>query len=187
MTEHPDWFERLPTRRLALLALTPLGLQTYLTDAETLEGRLGLRLSRPLLTPIVQRAIGMKLDKMAAAEPVEWAWLTYWLVVVRELKFGAGMIGFKGSPDPAGQVEIGYGIDPTVASQGYTTEAAAALVEWAFANAECLLITAPDTKRDNPASHRVLAKLGMRACAEDDQAISYQLTRADFLQRPIDE
>jgi GNAT superfamily N-acetyltransferase len=43
-----------------------------------------------------------------------------------------GTAGFKGPADPQGTVEIAYGIAPSYQSQGYATEAAAALVAFAF-------------------------------------------------------
>jgi RimJ/RimL family protein N-acetyltransferase len=86
-------------------------------------------------------------------------------------------MGYKGSPDDRGRVEIGYGIDPEAGGRGYTTEAAAALTEWAFQHPDCKEILAPETRKDNPASHRVLVKLGMQAYSETDDAISYHLLR----------
>ncbi len=177
MDDLRHWSDKLQTQRLDLYALTPSALYTYLNATEALEAELGWRLSRAILTPIVRRAIEMKLDKMAMASAQDWPWYTYWLAEIREIQFGAGLIGFKGSPDELGRVEIGYGIDPEAGGRGYTTEAARALIEWAFMHPRCREIMAPDTRKDNPASHRVLSKLGMQAYAETDEAISYHLTR----------
>jgi ribosomal-protein-alanine N-acetyltransferase len=175
--------ERLQTDRLVLVALTPAGLRAYLTNIEALEAGLCQRLSRAVLTPIVRNALRMKLDKMSVAAPEEWAWLTYWLATIQETSFGAGLAGFKGPPDVQGAVEIGYGIDPEVFGRGYTTEAASALIEWAFQTPACLRIMAPNTLKTNPASHRALTKLGMQAFEETEETISYHLTRSAFEQR----
>jgi RimJ/RimL family protein N-acetyltransferase len=171
------WSEELQTERLELFALTSAALYAYLHSIDVLEADMGRRLSRGILTPIVHRAIQMKLKKMKDAPPQEWAWYTYWLVVIRETQFGAGLMGFKGPPDDQGRVEIGYGIDPETRGVGYTTEAAAVLIEWAFQHPECQEILAPETRKDNPASHRVLAKLGMQAYTETHDTISYRLFR----------
>jgi ribosomal-protein-alanine N-acetyltransferase len=183
MDDLRHWSDKLQTERLDLYALTPSALHAYLFSIDTLEADMGKQLSREILTPIVRRAIQMKLEKMASAPPLEWPWYTYWLVEIRKTRFGAGLLGYKGPPDDQGTVEIGYGIDPAVAGRGFTTEAAAALIEWAFQTPGCLKITAPETAKDNPASHRVLAKLGMRAYTEDEHSISYQLTPSDFARR----
>ncbi|MGD8603981.1 MAG: GNAT family N-acetyltransferase [Anaerolineales bacterium] len=175
--------QQLQTAGLFLSALTPDGPQAYLSNIEALEAALGRRLSRPILMPVVRRAISLKLDKMNHTPPNQWAWCTYWLATIVETQFGAGLIGFKGPPDDQGMVEFGYGIDPFVSGHGYTTEAAAAIIEWAFKTPACLRIVAPKTGKDNPASHRVLNKLGMQAYAETEEDISYQLSRRAFFNR----
>lgn len=180
MDDLRHWSDKLHTKRLDLYALTPSALHAYLNATEALEADMGRRLSRAILTPTVRRAIQMKLTKLAKAPPEEWPWFTYWLAEIRKSRFGAGLLGFKGPPDDQGRVEIGYGIDPQAGDRGYTTEAAGALITWAFSHPSCLEIVAPDTRKDNPASHRVLAKLGMQAYAETDEGISYLLTRRAF-------
>ena len=98
----------------------------------------------------------MKLEKMARAQPTQRAWYTYWLLVVRAFPssaapFGAGLIGFKGFPDANGEAEIGFGIDPACQGQGYTTEAARAMIAWAFQEPACQAVVARDTKKAKPA------------------------------------
>jgi len=113
-------------------------------------------------------------------DPRDQAWITYWLMLHRKDKYGIGMLGFKGGPDYRGQVEIGYGIDPAYSGQGFTTEAASRLIQWAFKDPLCLRIIAPGTRKDNPASNRVLEKLGMRVYQESEDTLSWSLDRADY-------
>jgi RimJ/RimL family protein N-acetyltransferase len=70
-----------------------------------------------------------------------------------------GGVGFKGPPDPAGEVEIGYGVAEEWRGQGLTTEAARLLVAMALADPAVWAVTAR-TDPGNAASARVLAKLG---------------------------
>jgi len=119
----------------------------------------------------------MKLEKIPSSDPDDWPWITYWLIRVPPKKFGAGLIGYKGPPDSNGEVEIGYGIDPSYANQGYTTEALLEMVNWAFTNSYCLRILAPKTLRSNPASNRVLQKAGFQIYAEDQLSISWHLEK----------
>ena len=84
-------------------------------------------------------------------------WFTYWLIVVESISFGAGLVGYKGLPDHKGAVEIGYGIDPGYQNHGYTTEAAQALIRWAFHQPNCGAVTAHAVQ--NPASDRVLEEI----------------------------
>ena len=165
----------IQTARLKLVALTSRQLELYLTLPDQLEQMLGVSLSREVRTGTLERAIGIKLSKMAQADEKYHAWYTYWLVIVMSQLYGAGLAGFKGIPDSQGEVEIGYGIAPSFQGEGYTTEAVQALITWAFQAPECRSVVAPHTKRSNVASNRVLAKLGMRAYAETTEDISWRI------------
>lgn len=165
------------SERLELIPLTRHQLELYLANPQQLEQELGFAISRSILTERVQRAIAMKVARMAQAAENVHAWYTYWLIVVGREPFGAGLAGFKGYPDQDGQVEIGYGIDPSYQGQGYTTEAVRALIAWAFREPACQSIVAPDTKKWNVASNRLLAKAGMHVDDEIDDARFWRLDR----------
>jgi len=140
-----------------------------------LEAELDLSISRDVLTQRVRRAIRIKLKRMAGMDESQHPWQTYWLVIVSEDNFGAGLAGFKGVPNENGSTEIGYGIDPAYQNKGYTSEAVRALVEWAFQHPFCKVVTA--TTVENPASSRVLEKLGARLVAEDDTSNSWEFIK----------
>src|SRR5687767_3376140 len=72
-----------------------------------------------------------------------------------------GACGFKGPPDADGIVEIAYGIAPEHQNKGYATEAAAALVQFARADAQVRTIRAHTIESAN-ASTRVLVKCGFQ-------------------------
>ena len=168
----------IPTQRLTLLALMPAQLRHVLDDPAALERELELRRARSVITAVVRRAIGIKLAKMAQAEPAVHDWYTYWLIVVNEDRCGVGLAGFKGVPDAAGEVEIGYGIAPEYQGRGYMAEAAVALIDWAFTAPDCRSVIAPGVLRSNPASSRVLQKAGMHVYAETSESISWRIDRA---------
>lgn len=165
----------IQTARLRLVALTSKQLELYMTSPDQLEQMLGVSISRDVWTETVERAIGMKLSKMAQADVKDHAWYTYWLVIVTSQLTGAGLAGFKGVPDSEGIVEIGYGIAPAFQGKGYTTEAVQALIAWAFETPACKAIIAPHTKRSNVASNRVLQKVGMRVYAETAEDVSWRI------------
>jgi ribosomal-protein-alanine N-acetyltransferase len=168
----------IQTERLKLLALTLDQLRLILDAPERLEQELGFPISRANDTEPVRRAIGMKVGKMSGLPAERHPWYTYWLVVTIAGTCGAGLAGFKGEPDQDGTVEIGYGIDPAYRDRGYTTEAARALIAWAFQDPACRSVVAPGTRRDNPASNRVLAKLGMQVYTETDETLSWRLEKS---------
>src|SRR5215204_4694476 len=80
-------------------------------------------------------------------------------VVDREGRSVIGTAGFKGPPDTLGVVEIAYGIVPSQEGRGFATEAAGALVAFAFASEHVQLVRAHTLPMSN-ASTRVLEKCG---------------------------
>jgi ribosomal-protein-alanine N-acetyltransferase len=174
----------IETERLRLVALSRRQLQQYLDSPGGLEVELGIPVSRAILTDRVRGAIAKKVARMAGADLAAHPWYTYWLAIVRDVPFGAGLLGFKGVPNQAGEVEIGYGIDPEYEGQGYTTEAARALIGWAFRDPACLAVVAPGTLKMNVGSNRVLQKLGMRLVAESDDANDWRVERAEWQPSP---
>jgi RimJ/RimL family protein N-acetyltransferase len=165
---------KIPTDRLTMTPLRIDDLRAYLDGAQEL---MGMPVSRAILTDRLRRAIGMKIDKMAAVKEEDHPWLTYWIIVLDEDGFGAGMAGFKGIPNEAGEVEIGYGIDPAYQGRGYMTEAVGALIGWAFQEERCRSVIAPDTERANVASNKVLSKVGMHVYEESEDARSWRIDR----------
>ena len=169
---------KLKTERLDLVPLNIIQLRQYLEQPNLLEQALGMSISREIVTENVQRAIRMKLSKMAHIDKAQFAWYTYWLIVIRSVPFGAGLAGFKGFPDQKGEVEIGYGIDRDYQRKGYMTEAAQAMIAWAFEEPSCHAVTARNTKKWNLASQRVLFKLGMKVYEEMEDACNLRLERS---------
>jgi ribosomal-protein-alanine N-acetyltransferase len=114
------------------------------------------------------------LHKMFASDDVSPEWLTAlreasepdpwrlgFRVVDRETRAVIGSAGFKGPPDAAGMVEIAYGIAPQYEGRGYATEAATALIAFAFDSPRVSLIRAHTLPVPN-ASTRVLTKCSLR-------------------------
>ena len=165
----------IQTSRLLLLPLKRSQLERYLTNLPELERDLDLTLSREILTDRVRSAIQMKLTKMEALDEEYHLWVTYWLVIIRAEKFGGGLAGFKGVPDEAGSTEIGYGIDPAFQNKGYMTETVRALVDWALGQPACKTVTAIGVV--NPASRRLLEKLGAHLVMEDKTSTSWEFRR----------
>ncbi|NIM95276.1 MAG: GNAT family N-acetyltransferase [Anaerolineales bacterium] len=165
------------TERILLFPLNLDQLRFYLEDPERLEESLGIPVSSLINTEKLRRALGMKIQKMGVADESDHVWYTYWLIVIRDTEFGAGMVGFKGLPNEKGEVEIGYGIDPDCQGHGYMTEAVGTLIGWAFQQESCRSVIAQYTNRLNVASNRVLEKVGMRVYRETDEALSWRIDK----------
>jgi RimJ/RimL family protein N-acetyltransferase len=71
------------------------------------------------------------LDASTSAD----SWIHGFVLVHRDTGIVVGAAGFKGPPEAGGVVEIAYGVAPDYQSQGYATQAAEALVTFAFSNA----------------------------------------------------
>jgi ribosomal-protein-alanine N-acetyltransferase len=78
---------------------------------------------------------------------------------------GSGV--FKGPPDDAGTIEIGYEIASEYWNRGWATEAAQGMIAYAFSHEEVRAVIAHTLAQGN-ASNRVLQKVGMQFIAEVD-------------------
>lgn len=83
----------------------------------------------------------------------------------RETGIAIGQCGFKGPPEADGVAEIAYGVDPDQQGKGYATEAAEALVIYAFGSGRVRLVRA-HTLPERNASTRVLTKCGFSHIGE---------------------
>ncbi len=126
------------------------------------------------LSPVQQRAIRIKMDKLKKAAPEEAEWYTYWLIIRSYDRTAMGLAGFKGL-GADGTTEIGYGIAPRFREQGYMQEAIMRLLEWAAATGACSRITATGIDKTNTASRRLLESCGFRRTAETRQTVTYAL------------
>ncbi|GGS04193.1 GNAT family N-acetyltransferase [Deinococcus sedimenti] len=82
------------------------------------------------------------------------------IAVRRDTGEAVGMLGTKGPPSPEGAQEIGNGFNPAVWGQGLATEGVGALVT--HLHAQDVRVVTAETAVGNPASARVLSKLGFR-------------------------
>jgi len=130
-----------------------------------------------LVTEPVLNAGEAKIVRMGLTRQSEHPWHTYWLMVLAEQGMGIGMAGFKGTPNAAGEAEIGYGIVPAYEGQGYTTEAVAVLVQWAFSDPRCRRIVA-ETLPENLGSMRVLEKNRFQPYGKRDGFLLWRLERS---------
>lgn len=105
----------------------------------------------------MKKAYSEMMDIMLKLDGCE-EWGSDWRI---SLKAGAtvGGIGFKGTPDAEGMVEIGYGIDEAYRQNGYATEALGGMVKWALQQDGVEYISA-QTEPDNKISQNVLLNNG---------------------------
>ena len=163
----------LHTIRLRLIPLNAEQLRQCLNNFQIVEADLDLEISDFRLGEPVKKAIEMKLQKMAI-DPENIAWYTYWLIIMKSENRNIGLIGFKGAPDEEKEVEIGYGLQGSYQGNGYMTEAAGRLVDWAFKQIPGLTVIA-ETNKNNQASQSVLQRLKFEPYDETELTIWWLL------------
>ncbi|MEU6817598.1 GNAT family N-acetyltransferase [Streptomyces sp. NPDC046860] len=84
-----------------------------------------------------------------------------------------GGIGFHGTPDADGRVEIGYDLVPEARGQGYATEAVGALTAWALDRDDVSTVVAT-VEADNAPSQRVLARAGFRRADTEQERTAHE-------------
>jgi [ribosomal protein S5]-alanine N-acetyltransferase len=104
------------------------------------------------------------LARLRATTTVD-PWVLGFALVDQAASSPVGSCGFKGPPDADGVVEIAYGIAPEHQNKGYATEAAAALVRFAFASGHVRVVRAHTLTEDN-ASARVLIRNGFSSIGQ---------------------
>lgn len=94
-----------------------------------------------------------------------------WVMVERETNHVVGDVGFMGPPDDD-IVELGFSVIIDRRRRGYATEAARAMVEWALREPAVRRVVA-HCDADNPASIRVLERVGFVRTEEADGQIGW--------------
>jgi len=145
------------TSRIRLHPFSPDDLIALIDGASELEAPGGIRLADGVRDFFVSGEVSQAwLDALRAATSTD-SWRHGFAVVERETETVIGTAAFKGPPDADGVVEIAYGIVPAKEKHGFATEAAAALVAFAFDEPAVRTIRAHTLPAPN-ASTRVLKK-----------------------------
>jgi len=120
--------------RLDLVPCTPQQLLTLMEQPDRFEQVAGLPVAEGLHGFYVSDAVSPQwiAALRKASEPDPWRHGFFVVHRAGRRRLVIGSAGFKGPPDADGIVEIAYGIVPAYAGRGYATEAAAALVTYAF-------------------------------------------------------
>ncbi len=154
----------LETARLSLTPASPAHILTLMEQPERFEQMAGFPADAGLLEMYASEDVSPEWIAALRLAPEPDPWRHGFFIVHRGDRAAIGSAGFKGPPDPNGTVEIAYGIAPRFEGQGYATEAAAALVSFAFDAAAVELVCAHTLPTAN-ASTRVLTKCGFRHVA----------------------
>ncbi len=160
---NPNYVLLTPRLRLRALSLEEAQLAMH-SDRPALSARIGAQI--PMSWPRSDLAEGLPV---IIAEMRQQAGDERWLWVIIEPRSAMviGDIGFHGPVTGSSAVELGYLILPEHQGHGYATEAALALLDWAFGQPGVERVIARIMPA-NAASLRVAQKLGMREIASDE-------------------
>jgi RimJ/RimL family protein N-acetyltransferase len=166
------------TQRLRLIPATAALLRADLEGREALALAAGCQVSEDWPPELYDaQAIQYTLDLMERS-PAHLGWPLYYIALPAPESALIGVIGYKGPPDLEGQVEIGYSVLPSNRRLGYAAEAAAALVQRAWAHPDVKAVIA-ETLPELQASIGVLEKCGFEYIGEGSEpgVIRYRLLR----------
>src|SRR5918998_6924983 len=159
------------TDRLRLIAVEPFHAEALSRDKREFAEILGVAV--PDGWPQFPEAFSPPEDggfRRSERPPTDWR--DYFFVHPRERTL-VGNGGFAGDPDDSGVAEIGYEVAPEHQNRGYATEAARAMIGYAFAHEEVRAVVA-HTLAETNASNAVLRKVGMTFVAKvevDDREV----------------
>jgi RimJ/RimL family protein N-acetyltransferase len=155
----------IDTARLRLLPYEPEHLLALIEGVPQFEERIGLQAADGLRDFIVSDDVSPAwITRLRASRGID-PWVHGFAVIRQDSHSVIGNASFKGPPDEGGAVEIAYGIVPGHQGHGFATEAAAALVAFAFGSGRVRLVRAHTLPAPN-ASTRVLAKCGFERVGE---------------------
>ena len=149
----------LDTLRLRLLPCDPQHLLALIDAPDRFQTIVGYPLAEGLHGFYTSDAVSPQWLAALRTSVGPDPWRHGFFVLHRDSQCVIGSAGFKGPPDQAGMVEIAYGIAPAYQGQGYATEAATALLDYAFGTGSVRLARAHTLPEAN-ASTQVLRKCG---------------------------
>jgi ribosomal-protein-alanine N-acetyltransferase len=151
------------TKNLTLEPHVPAHLLALLNGGKEYEKASGMRIADGVQDFLLAASPDFfaELRTMTAPDP----WKFGFAVVHQADHIVIGLCGFVGLPDSDRAVEIGYSIAPTYQRQGFATEAAAALVDFAARSGRVRVVRAHTRPEVSP-STSVLEKCGFRKVGE---------------------
>lgn len=155
----------IETDRLFLWPLNAKELALLIEDKYIFEQTYHCAYRGEPLDGVFGKILAEQLDKVKN-EPENYLWHSFWMLLRKNDRTIIGAIDFKGVPNPAGNVEIGYGLNEAFQHNGYMTEAAQAFCCWALKQDKVKRVIA-ETETDNIQSQKVLKRCGFQKYHRD--------------------
>ncbi|GAB3174689.1 GNAT family N-acetyltransferase [Telluribacter humicola] len=162
------------TEQFYIVPLTQRQLKKYTLTDYSLEADLGVKPIPREVPPALKEALEVMLLPTIDGLFKIQVFFTLWTIIHKEENVIVGDLCFKGEPNEAGEIEVGYGIYDDFQNRGYMTEALRGLVYWAFEQPRVTCVVA-ETEKDNIASQRTLQKLNFEQYLEKEGMLWWQL------------
>lgn len=163
------------TNRLTILPLTYGQLVKYVQCDNSLEIELGLHAGERIMPPALKEAFEETILPNVADTSKNYLFNTLWTVISKADNKMVGDICIIGEPNPAGEIEIGYGTYDEFQGKGFMTEAVSGIISWAEMQPEINAVNA-STEKSNIASFKVLEKNGFIKAGETDTLFNWSRT-----------
>lgn len=180
----PSTIPDIRTRRLRLVLATTAQLKAEIVGSQYLARELKAEIPPDWPPEHYDANVINYVINFLQQNPEQAEWSMRYIVRYEDgISTLVGGCGFKGQPDSSGMVEIGYGLTPMFQKQGLATEAALALIEFAFANPKVQSVVA-HTLPDHMASIGVMLRAGMEfeseATEDGVKVVRYSIGRTSF-------
>jgi len=163
----------IETERLTLKPLTFEQLIKYIKCDSSLEKELGLNANSRTISQELKDALEQTILPNVADKSKNYLYSTIWTAVSRTENKMVGDLCLYGEPNPAGEIEIGYGTYDEFQNKGFMTELVSGIIEWAKAQPEVKSIIA-STDKTNHASFKVLEKNGFIKNGSTDKLYNWK-------------
>ncbi|MBJ7987770.1 MULTISPECIES: GNAT family N-acetyltransferase [Bacillus cereus group] len=161
----------LHTNRLIMTTFTHEMIEMLLIDKDAFSEEFSFNIHSEWPLPEYQQFFPYKINRFKET-PIENKWEG--LIIHKETNTIIGDMGFKGSPDEEGAINIGYSIVPDQRGKGYASEMGKALVQWGLSQPGVKKVVATCSP-DNHPSIKVLQKIGLQF-TEDKKGKLYWTT-----------
>ncbi len=167
----------IETERLRIVPLTYEQLLKYILADQSLEAALQLNPTSRNISPDLKEALEETILPNVADKSKNYLFSTLWTLILKTELRMVGDLCFVGEPNPAGEIEIGYGTYEDFRKKGFMTEAVGGMIGWAKTQADVKSIIA-STNKDNPASAGVLQKNNFKLSGETETLLNWRLDLA---------
>ena len=172
--KHPTFrTNMIETERLRLLPLTYGQLTKYILADNSLETELHLNPTSRSISPELKEALEATILPNVADPDKNYLYSTLWTAILKSENKMVGDLCFVGEPNPAGEIEIGYGTYEDFRKQGFMTEAVSGMIGWVQKQPAVRAIVA-STDKSNAASWTVLEKNGFVKCGESEDQFNWR-------------